>query len=358
MRKIFVGLCALLAFVSVCGTVSAEKVTPKQLKSTELKDTIITAYLQNEMVAGKNMMFCSTFQIAWDILSDEIIKEPLQLSDHPKMEQALNQRLTGVNDISEDYYLAMAGFNKDGIVEKIKQALKAKFNETPGIDITLERSEDILAYAFLFKDLKFDNEFENLDAPILFKGESPVKSFGIKKYAFDEDYRKVGEQVEILDYTSDDDFVLLLKSDSPRDEIILAKVKQGKTLLETVDSVFSRIGNKETVSLGEGDTLQIPKIDFDILREYSEIMGKGILNKGFADYVVSKAIQSIRFRLNEKGALLKSEAAIAGRFKSISVNAPKNLVFNQSFLLCLKEKSGKYPYFVMWVDNAELLICK
>ncbi len=271
------------------------------------------------------------------------------------MEQMLNERLTGAKDISGDYYLAMAGLNKDGIIEKIKKALKTKFNEEPGIDITLDRPDDILAYAFLLKDLKFDKEFESLEEPISFKGTTPVKAFGIKKYSFDEAHKLLGQQVEILDYSNHGDFIVSLKSSSPQDEIILAKVKPGETLLETVDSVFKRIGQGNKASLGKNDTIQIPNLDFDVLREYSEIIGKSVLNKGLTDYFVSKALQSIRFRLNEKGALLKSEAAL-GISRGISMERPKYLVFDQPFLLCLKEKSGKYPYFVMWVDNAELLL--
>ena len=128
MRKI---LAVLFVFLSVvaCGMALADDNKPKQIKAEELGNTIITPYLQDKIIAGKNQIFCSTFQIAWDILSDEIIKEPLQLTGHPPMEQMLNERLTGAKDISENDYIAMAGLNKDGIIENIKKALKAKFNE-------------------------------------------------------------------------------------------------------------------------------------------------------------------------------------------------------------------------------------
>lgn len=35
---------------------------------------------------------------------------------------------------------------------------------------------------------------------------------------------------------------------------------------------------------------------------------------------------------------------------------PKKLIFDRPFLLYLKEKDGKYPYFALWVDNPELLV--
>ena len=68
---------------------------------------------------------------------------------------------------------------------------------------------------------------------------------------------------------------------------------------------------------------------------------------------ISKAIQWIRFKLSEKGAILKSEARIV----IIPMNGePRKLKFNKPFLIYLRQKDGEYPYFAMWLDNAELLI--
>jgi len=335
-----------------------QEASPARLESDQLKQTAITSYLQDNIAEGKNLIYCSTFQIAWDILSDEIIGAPLQLTGSPLTAQMLNQRLAGRKDISEDCYIAMAGFNKEGIVEKIKLALKEKFNETPGIDISLSRPDDILAYSFLLKDLKFKNEFESLDRPIIFAGSIAVKAFGVNKYAFDENHRKLGEQVNILDYNNDDDFILSLKSISSKDEIILAKVTPKKTMLETINSVFARTNTGKLSGLYEKETLRIPKLDFDILHSYSELAGKHALNKGFEDYFISKAIQAIRFKLNEKGALLKSEAAIVMARSGLQENKLRNFIFDKPFLVCLKEKGAKYPYFAVWVDNTELLLRK
>ena len=351
-------LAVLLVFLSflVCEVAFADNSKPKQLKAEELSSTRITPYLKDNIIPGKNQIFCLTFQIAWDIVSDEIIKEPLQLDGHPPLELMLNERMTGAKDISENSYLAMAGLNRDGIEGKIRQALRSKFNEEPSIDISLAHPSEILAYAFLFKDLRFDQEFESLEAPVLFKGEVPVNAFGIKKYSFGEAHKLLGQQVEIIDYSNDNDFIISLKSSSPQDELILAKVKPGGTLLETVNSVFKRFGPGNKTSMKENDSLQIPKIDFDVLREYSEIRDNAVLNKGFTNCFLAKAIQKIRFRLNQKGALLKSDAGIKFEFYGGPMQRSKKLVFDQPFLLCLKEKSAKYPYLVMWIENAELLL--
>ena len=65
---------------------------------------------------------------------------------------------------------------------------------------------------------------------------------------------------------------------------------------------------------------------------------------------IIQAEQLIRFKLDEKGAMLRSEAGF-GIFGSL----PK-LIFNRPFLLMLKRRDAKMPYFAAWIDNAELLV--
>ena len=60
----------------------------------------------------------------------------------------------------------------------------------------------------------------------------------------------------------------------------------------------------------------------------------------------------IRFKLNEKGSILKSEA----RLKDKLGRRPLAIIFNKPFLIYLKQKDAQYPYFAMWVDNSELLM--
>jgi hypothetical protein len=92
---------------------------------------------------------------------------------------------------------------------------------------------------------------------------------------------------------------------------------------------------------------------FDITHSYNELIGRFFINKNFEEYFITEAVQSIRFKLDEKGALLKSESRIGGA--PISPR-PKFLIFDKPFLLVMKEKKGTYPYFAVWIDNAELMV--
>ena len=61
------------------------------------------------------------------------------------------------------------------------------------------------------------------------------------------------------------------------------------------------------------------------------------------------AQQDILFRLNRSGAELKSE------MRMYTLGGPTYYLFDRPFLVCLRKREAEHPYFVMWVDNAELL---
>ena len=331
-----------------------EKVEP--VDSKDLPNTIITSHLEEKVIPGKNLIYCSTFQLAWNELRDEIIKEDIRLTDEPSMVKVLNKKMTTKADISEDCYVATAGFGGDGILERINEALRLKFkHEAPTVEVQL-RPDSILAYAFLLKDLKFATPFESLKAPIRFRSASRtvrVRAFGIREYRpRQQRHAKMGRQVSILAYEyRTDECVVSLASKSPRDEIILARVKPGGTLLETIRSAQKMIEDGRPDSLHSHDTLQIPKLDFDVRHSYAELINKFLLNKGFTSYWIARARQDIRFRLNEKGAMLKSKAEI-----EVESAQERWLIFDSPFLVYLREKQGEYPYLAIWVDNPEILL--
>jgi hypothetical protein len=63
------------------------------------------------------------------------------------------------------------------------------------------------------------------------------------------------------------------------------------------------------------------------------------------------AFQSIDFRLDPVGASVSSSAHLA----TGSMHMPRQFEFNRPFLIYLKKRDAKHPFFVMWVDNAELM---
>ena len=64
---------------------------------------------------------------------------------------------------------------------------------------------------------------------------------------------------------------------------------------------------------------------------------------------IALAAQTVRFRLDERGAVLKSEAIVWG-------GIGEQLIFDKPFLILLERRDARNPYFALWVGNAELLV--
>jgi len=79
---------------------------------------------------------------------------------------------------------------------------------------------------------------------------------------------------------------------------------------------------------------------------------KQLLNAKFRGLWLKTALQTIDFRLDRSGVELQSEAAVA-----VASAAEPNFIFDRPFLIVVKKRGAERPFFVMWVDNAELL-CK
>ena len=50
-----------------------------QTDSTRLRSTIITPHLEQKLFPGKNIIYCATFQLAWNELRDDIIGGDIRL---------------------------------------------------------------------------------------------------------------------------------------------------------------------------------------------------------------------------------------------------------------------------------------
>ena len=349
-------LILLLVIILFNTTVSMAQ--EKAADSKTLRSTIITPQLESEIKPGKNLIFCNTFQLAWNQLTDNIIKGDLHLSNEPPVVKILNKmrKIITTKDLSEKYYLAMAGYGKDNIVNKINKAMQKKFGKEAWLLDEKLNPDDILAFAFLMKNLKFKAQFDDSERGMKFNSSDVVKSFGIQKFnPGNEKMNELSRQVEILHYNKDKkEYIVRLISESPDDELILARVEPGKNLWDTVEKVDGAIKTSIPEKLKINDILQIPEIDFFIEHSYVELLSRHFTNKGFRDYFISKAMQVTKFKLDKTGATLKSKAVIVAT-RSIA-RGMKVMVFDKPFMLILREKKSKNPYFVVWVDNPEILV--
>ena len=387
MMKILCRLAYYSLLVPLCfgATVSChdhDSVFTKQgllvAPADKLQKTVVSSHLRYPIRSGQNVLWCGTFQLAWNECC-KLIGEDLHMADEPPVVGILNKKDFTHDDLDEDSYVALTGFVRDGIHEKIRQALKKKFKGKarpqyiPSKSIT-PRPQDIVAYAYLFKNIEFAAPFEDLKTPIDF-GDTRVKCFGVDEYKPGQDAMR--SQVSILDYTGRDDFIIELHSKSESDRIILAKVAPAATLEKTIAAVRKRIdaavkthgagmapAEKEPnatdpLDMWPGDVLKVPKFNFDITRRYKEIEDRNLLVKNpkvARDLFILSAVQNIRFQMDEKGVRLRSESHMAIGCSAGPPPPQHIMIFDKPFLLMLQWSDAKVPYFALWVDNPELLV--
>jgi hypothetical protein len=327
----------------------------------DLKDTQLVVSPDLPLPANTNMLWCGTLQLAWNEAVN-LVGEKLHFSRPSSAADLLNQSAFDRADLDPGSYVAVADFERNHVEDEIRAALQKTFHGAASPELIPNvppnpLPDDFLAYAYLYKNLAFAHPFAD-DVDLSFQ-DQPVKAFGFSAHELDEDTRS---QVTICDYLSPDDFVIRIATRSAGDELILAKVKPGTTLAATIATVLGRAAHPSTEYLEQEDSLKVPKLNFDLRRNFGELEGLVLqptpAAKLKSKLIVSQVEQLVRFQLNEKGAILKSEAvvamvgAVAGGFEK----PPHRLIFNAPFLLLLKQKNAPLPYFALWIGNRTLLI--
>ncbi|HEX42200.1 MAG TPA: hypothetical protein ENN81_09090 [Phycisphaerales bacterium] len=326
----------------------------------DLLQTIVTAHLEQEIAPDRNVLYCATFQLAWNELCDYFGCEIHMPDEHP-MVAVLNKRAITSMDLDPNSYIALAGINSDEFFLHAEQMLKGRFGPRASpilLDIARDQAPRNywITYAYLFKELRFRYPFDRLPEPLFF-GQSPVQCFG-----FGPPGRRsvvagwALSQVRICDFVGEDDFIVSLSLESSEDRLYLAKVAPLARLDQTIESVMARIREPQFRHVVPR-TMKVPLLNFDLMRSFTELLGKPLRltnpDREEAPFVIAR--QRIRFRFDEKGAVLLSEALGAGGGLPDDPPKPKDLIFDRPFLIMLAREGTANPYFVLWVANAELL---
>lgn len=348
-----IGVCILLVmtilFIFKCGGGNRGEVT---LKKITVYDNTEVYPILNVPMEKKNMVWCGAMNLAWNELRDSIIKEDVKLNGESNLVTQLNKKPFTKENLSEKDYIAIAGYGKDDIVNKINKMLKEKFHESGqwGYKKSVAPN-DFLAYSFLKKDINFKNAFEVIKGGMNFKGKR-VDCFGIDNVK-GEKQQKLKSQIELLSYNNDDDFIIRLISEEENEDLVVAKIPPKKSFNDTLDYALNN-RNKVKATIKK---FKMPMLAFEAQKSFKELEGRLMLNKGFEQYKLDKAYETILFTLTEKGARLKAEAVANGDGATIS-EKNLNLTVDKSFLIYMKESGKSRHYFVLWVDNEELMIEK
>ena len=300
--------------------------------------------------------WCGTFQLVWNDMKNEVVKGDVIFNPQMEMVENLNKGTFTSDMLSDDYYYKKWGKKTPELKAEIEQGIKDKFDETSDVLDDIDWSEGALDdpynpiidrylfYVMLKRKFEYPIEFTKLPESE-FNGKSGVTYFGID----DTTGSEVKKQVEVLYYTSQDDFAFLVGTKGD-DELIFVKNPEGSTF----DAIYKDVeqkasgywGNKD---LDKRDGVKIPNLNFNEKRVYDELAGHEFPTEcGVGE--IMKAIQTLKFSLDEKGGEVKSESTIDILTMS-ALPESRNFYLDGTFALFIREKGQPQPYFAAHVDD-------
>lgn len=298
----------------------------------------------------KNELWCVTFQLVWNEFMDKYSDgKPIIFEGRtPKTAKQLNKKLYTKEILdSKSYYLAQGEISLD-LKKEIETAIKNKFNETSDVldFINWGAKNSYLFYAMLKKDFTYPNEFKKLDAAYFNSSKEKVKYFGVEAGASS----KMRNGVDVMFYNSPNEYAVKLKTNQGEDVILLRTKKKGD-----FEKLYSYVvDNTDFGTFNRKDTLKVPEINVDEVISYDDLTGKKLKDK---NQVITQALQTIKFKLDNKGGSLKSEAVISVMTTSLQpVVEPRNFTFDKPFVLFLKETAADKPYYAMKIENTKYLV--
>lgn len=337
MKKILVSLAILVAMIGGISTAQAQEVN-----SIEVLPTM------NTQSTAQNRIWVGTFQLVWNELTDKIVKAPVKFLDFDsQMANNLNQKQFKKSNLNEKSYYVKSGIVSPALKAEIEKNIKSKFHETSDIlkmfDFTYN-PEKIFVYAMLKKDFRFTNAFDKLATGNFGNSQEKVKYFGIN----DNSNPKLYKNVNVLFYNNDNDFAVKLYTKG-KDEVLLYRTNDDKTF----DKYYAELNDKTAKYSGDknfvkNDTLTIPDIKLYQETSFNELEGHQIVGTNMQ---IDKTIETVDFRMNNKGVKLKSEAAIMLRCMSLAPREGRDFTFNNNFVLFLIEKNQNTPYYAMKISD-------
>ena len=305
----------------------------RNIDSKDLDQTAFVTTFNSNLPMHKNVIWCATFQMAWDKLKNDLIKEPVKLINAQDLADQMNNSEFPPENLDANSYYTAAGFVKDGIIEKIQSDMTERFPDAPSPVFSKAYQapmNPVLVYAYLNTNIKFKYPFYTYKKAFSFENSYKEKTYvtafssDIEEENKDTDYSRITNQVNVLYFEAGKDVnsgyfaVDLCKHTQPY-QVILALVPQKNTFEEMISDVENRINEYKYNFFAwpdfmPTDKLVVPDVFYKITHIYTEFLNKEIGNEPWKSdsYTIFDAQQKIDFSLNKSGVALKSEGRLGG----------------------------------------------
>lgn len=321
-------------------------------------------------VVVEDSMWCWTFQLVWNDMVNEVVKQDVVFNPQLKIVENLNKQTFTNKELSPDSYYSKFWLLTLDLKKEIESWIKEKFNETSDILgqwadwSNVPQSDDYYEwasekkywfYAMLKKIFKFENIFDQLD-----NWKFADKYNNIKYFWIDEDSDdKLYKQVYVYYYNTDSDFAVALMTKEGED-VVLARWVWWDSFADIYNNILEN--EKEYnwkhyfTSL---DYLKVPELEFKNLAEFKELENKEFpLAESNRVWKIDKALQAIQLKLDKEWWEIKSEVWVSMTANSASFFEPEVLeryfYFDQPYVMFLKEADKDLPYFAAQISDITL----
>lgn len=276
-----------------------------------------------EVKAGESLLYCPTMALAWQTY---VTQQP-QTNFTTLGRQLLDSTFTSKDIATRDFVIDVD-------------------SSGPKVTCTLN------------KHLAFSAVFDSFNLPLSFHdstGTHKVKSFGVTSHW--KDWRFALAQVRVHDYSSPDNFIISI-SNLNYEDLILARIPPPKTLSDGIQEVSNRIRDSRLSPAAREvvaeEDLVIPTLELSVFADFEKQLNHADQPTGTR---VEQARQVLQFRLDERGAVIQSEAEVVGENGAYEY-APgtRTFIFDKPFLIMLREASTRPPYFAAWIGNTDLMM--
>lgn len=320
----------------------------KKSRSNNNYTTSNDVILSLEDKISDDTIWCGTFNLIWNDLKNEIAKQDIVFNPQLEEVKNLNKGTFSTKDLEDTSYYKAYGHPTLELKKEIEKNIKEKFNETSDIlgDFDWNGSmDDYILYAMLKKVFNFNIPFDKLKDSN-FKDTENVKYFGIN----DKSNNKMRNQVTVLYY--DDNGYAVKISTKENDEVILVRGDESSTFLDIYNNTISKNINYDKATFTKDDSLRVPNLKMNVKKSFDQLVNKPFLFANGDEYYIGKAIQTIKFELDNKGGKIKSEAGMQV-FKNAAMPNDTSRAFNfdDTFIIFLKEKGKDLPYFAAKISD-------
>lgn len=360
MNKLKLSMIICLAATALTGSFLccyAKNVSNSSKVILENKATAVnskTAPLTSSEYTQFNDFFTPAFQLLWNDFSDKFVKGKITFTDEtPTIVNRLNERRIEEGMFSPKDLYKTVGKQTFATKKRIEKDLKRKFNEESKLLDSIQwfkKTDDrFVLYSMFKKDVFFINSFKDLTSASFNNSKEKYKYFGVTINS--EFYQKY---VTPIYYNNNNDYAVNLATKSG-DEIILLTDNSNKPVFEIWDNFYkTKLSENNDLVFDEDSKLLIPQIDFKNRINYKELTNKKI--KG-SNYIIETALEDIEFSLDKDGAKIKNEAIMSIKRMALRPDSLQKIYnFNKPFVLFIRSKDAKVPYFALKVKDTKYLI--